>query len=142
LTIDEIHEEVKTFQNHHEESEESKAIDLLVRLPGFLRRLFLTIMMKNPHLVKNLYGTVLVSSIGMFGTGSGWGIPQPNHTLQITLGGLGRKPCVVKNQIEVHEFISVTVSFDHDVVDGAPAARFMQRLKKLVENGSLLNQIT
>jgi pyruvate/2-oxoglutarate dehydrogenase complex dihydrolipoamide acyltransferase (E2) component len=140
MTIDEIHEEVKTFQNHHEESEESKAIDLLVRLPGFLRRLFLTIMMKNPHLVKNLYGTVLVSSIGMFGTGSGWGIPQPNHTLQITLGGLGRKPCVVKNQIEVHEFISVTVSFDHDVVDGAPAARFMQRLKKLVENGSLLNQ--
>jgi len=141
MTIDEIHEEVKIFQTHHQESRESKAIDLFVRLPGFLRRLFLSILMKNPKFVKNLYGTVLVSSIGMFGTGSGWGIPQPNHTLQITLGGLGRKPCVVKNEIEVHEFISVTVSFDHDVVDGAPAARFMQRLKKLVENGSLLNQI-
>lgn len=138
MTIEDIHEEVKTFQNLHQESKESKAIDTFVRLPGLLRRLFLSILMKNPQWVKNLYGTVLVSSIGMFGTGSGWGIPQPNHTLQITLGGLGRKPCVGKNEIEVHEFISVTMSFDHDVVDGAPAARFMQRLKKLVENGSVL----
>jgi pyruvate/2-oxoglutarate dehydrogenase complex dihydrolipoamide acyltransferase (E2) component len=31
--------------------------------------------------------------------------------------------------------MSVTVSFDHDIVDGAPAARFMQNLKKLVECG-------
>jgi hypothetical protein len=142
LNIDEIHEEVKTFQTHHQESEESKAIDLFVRLPGFLRRIFLKILMKNPQLVKKLYGTVIVSSIGMFGTGNGWGIPQPNHTLQITIGGLGRKPCVVKDQIVVHEFISVTVSFDHDVVDGAPAARFLQRLKKLVESGSVLNQFS
>lgn len=139
MSIDEIHELVKNFQTHHQESKESKAIDLFVRLPGLIRRLFLSILMKNPQMVKNLYGTVLVSSIGMFGTGSGWGIPQPNHTLQITLGGLGKKPCVVKNQIEIHEFISVTVSFDHDVVDGAPAARFLHRLKKLVENGSVLN---
>ncbi len=32
--------------------------------------------------------------------------------------------------------MSVTLSFDHDIIDGAPAARFIQRLKKLVECGT------
>jgi len=71
----------------------------------------------------------------MFGTGSGWGIPVPNHSLQLTLGGIGEKPGVVDHRVEVRKYLSVTVSFDHDVIDGAPAARFIHRLKKLVENG-------
>jgi len=110
-------------------------IDRFVLLPGFIRRLFLWVLFKNPQLVKEYYGTVLVSSVGMFGTGSGWGIPVPNHSLQLTLGGIGEKPGVVDHQIEVRKYMSVTVSFDHDVIDGAPAARFMQRMKKLIENG-------
>ena len=60
---------------------------------------------------------------------------MPNHSLQLTLGGIGEKPGVVNHQIEVREYLSVTISFDHDVIDGAPAARFTQRLKKLIENG-------
>ncbi len=71
----------------------------------------------------------------MFGRGSGWGIPVPNHSLQLTLGGTVDKPGVVDHRIEIRKFISVTVSFDHDIIDGAPAARFMERLRKLVENG-------
>jgi pyruvate/2-oxoglutarate dehydrogenase complex dihydrolipoamide acyltransferase (E2) component len=70
----------------------------------------------------------------MFGTGSGWGIPVPNHTLQLTLGGISEKPGVVEHRIEVREYMSVTISFDHDIVDGAPAERFIQRLKDLVES--------
>lgn len=135
-----LQEEIQTFQNGHQNSQESKFIEWFVRLPGILRRFFLWILFKNPQLVKDYYGTVLVSSIGMFGTGSGWGIPVPNHTLQLTLGGIGKKPGVVNGRIEVREYLSVTISFDHDVVDGAPAARFMQRLKKLVENGDGLDE--
>jgi pyruvate/2-oxoglutarate dehydrogenase complex dihydrolipoamide acyltransferase (E2) component len=86
-------------------------------------------------MIKDYYGTVLVSSIGMFGTGGGWGIPVPNHSLQLTLGGIGEKPGVVDHRVEVRKYMSVTVSFDHDVIDGAPAARFIQRLKELVEDG-------
>jgi pyruvate/2-oxoglutarate dehydrogenase complex dihydrolipoamide acyltransferase (E2) component len=51
------------------------------------------------------------------------------------LGGIGEKPGVVDHRIQVRKYLSVTVSFDHDVIDGAPAARFTQRLKNLVENG-------
>jgi len=45
---------------------------------------------------------------------------------------------VVEQRIEVRKYMSVTVSFDHDVIDGAPAARFIHRLKKLVEKGYAL----
>ncbi len=134
-SLRELQEEIRAFQAGHEESRESKFIEWFVRLPGFARRFFLWVLFKNPQLIKDYYGTVLVSSVGMFGAGSGWGIPVPNHSLQLTLGGMGEKPGVANHRIEVREYLSVTVSFDHDVIDGAPAARFTQRLKKLIENG-------
>jgi pyruvate/2-oxoglutarate dehydrogenase complex dihydrolipoamide acyltransferase (E2) component len=77
----------------------------------------------------------MVSSVGMFGTGSGWGIPVSNHTLQLTLGGIANKPGVVADRIEVREYLSITISIDHDMIDGAPAARFTQQLKELIESG-------
>jgi pyruvate/2-oxoglutarate dehydrogenase complex dihydrolipoamide acyltransferase (E2) component len=111
-----------------------------VRLPGFARRAFLWALFKNPQRLKQYYGTVLVTSIGLFGTGGGWGIPVPNHSLQLTLGGIGAKPGVLEGRIEVREYLSVTVSFDHDVIDGAPAARFVQRLKERIESGYGLSE--
>ncbi len=132
-SLAEIHAEIRAFQKGHQESREAKFIDWFVRLPGFVRRLFLRLLFKNPQMIKDYYGTVLVTSIGMFGRGSGWGIPVPNHTLQLTLGGICEKPGVIEHRIEVREYLSVTISFDHDVVDGAPAARFVQQLKELIE---------
>lgn len=130
-----LHDEIRAFQKGHMESRESRLIDWFVRLPAVMRRIALWSLFKSPQLIKDYYGTVLVSSIGMFGTGGGWAIPVPNHTLQITLGGINEKPTVINHQIEPREIMSVTVSFDHDLVDGAPAARFIQRLKEMVESG-------
>ena len=138
-SIREIQDEIDAFQDEHESSREAKFIEWFVRLPTFIRRLFLWFLFKNPRLIKDYYGTVLVTSVGMFGIGSGWGIPVPNHTLQLTLGGVGEKPGVVNHQVEVRQYMSVTVSFDHDIVDGAPATRFIQRLKKLIEHGHGIN---
>jgi pyruvate/2-oxoglutarate dehydrogenase complex dihydrolipoamide acyltransferase (E2) component len=131
----ELQAEIQAFQEGHESSRETKFIEWFVRLPGWIRRSFLWVLFKNPQLIKEYYGTVLVTSVGMFGSGSGWGIPVPNHSLQLTLGGMGEKPGVVNHKVEVREYLSVTISFDHDVIDGAPAARFTQRLKKLIESG-------
>ena len=136
-----LHQEIRAFQSEHQGSPESKFIDWFVRLPAFVRRLFLWALFQNPHRLKEYYGTVLVSSIGMFGAGGGWGIPVPNHSLQITLGGIGERPAVVDHRIVVREFLSVTVSFDHDVIDGAPAARFIQRLKQLIESACGLDAV-
>jgi len=131
----EIHQEIRNFQRTHESSQEAQFIKWFVLLPGFVRRLFFWIFFKNPQLIKEFYGTVLVSSVGMFGEGSGWGIPVPNHTLQLTLGGIASKPVIFEGQLQAREYLSVTVSIDHDIVDGAPAARFTQRLKELLESG-------
>jgi pyruvate/2-oxoglutarate dehydrogenase complex dihydrolipoamide acyltransferase (E2) component len=134
-TFRDIHEEIRTFQAGHAASREAKFIQWFVLLPGFIRRLFLGILFKNPHLMKEMNGTVLMTAVGMFGSGGAWGIPVTNHTIQVTLGGIAEKPGVVDGRIEIREYLSITISLDHDIVDGAPAARFTQRLKELIESG-------
>jgi pyruvate/2-oxoglutarate dehydrogenase complex dihydrolipoamide acyltransferase (E2) component len=133
-TFRDIHEEIRAFQSKHEGSREGNFIGWFVLLPAFIRRLFLGILFKSPHMLKEMNGTVSVTAVGMFGSGAGWAIPVTNHTLQITLGGIAEKPALVNGQIENREYLCVTVSLDHDIVDGAPAARFIQRLKELIEN--------
>ena len=56
-------------------------------------------------------------------------------TIVGTVGGIGEKPVVLDGHAVVLEYLSLTISFDHDIVDGAPAARFTQQLKELIESG-------
>jgi pyruvate/2-oxoglutarate dehydrogenase complex dihydrolipoamide acyltransferase (E2) component len=134
-TFREIHEEIRAFQAGHEVGREGKFIGRFVLLPAFIRRFFLKILFKYPRMLKEMNGTVSLTAVGMFGSGAGWGIPVSNHTLQITLGGIVEKPALINGQVENREYLCMTISFDHDIVDGAPAARFVQRLKELVEGG-------
>ena len=60
---------------------------------------------------------------------------MPLYTLGVTLGGIVQKPALAGDQIKAREFLSVTLSFDHNIVDGAPAARFAQHFKELLETG-------
>lgn len=83
--------------------------------------------------VKNA-GTVGVTAVGMFGRSGGWGLSAPaGHTLCLIVGGIARKPMCVGERVEAREMLSLTVAFDHGVVDGAPAARFVQRLVAGIE---------
>jgi pyruvate/2-oxoglutarate dehydrogenase complex dihydrolipoamide acyltransferase (E2) component len=88
-----------------------------------------------PQVQKRYGGTVGLTAVGMFGKGAGWGIPVEYRALSITLGGLAEKPGVVDGQIAIREYLSMTLSFNHDLIDGAPAARFTERLKELIESG-------
>ncbi len=58
---------------------------------------------------------------------------MPNHSLAVTLGGFARKSGLVDGCIEAREYLSMTLSFDHDIVDGAPVARIAQRFVQLTE---------
>jgi pyruvate/2-oxoglutarate dehydrogenase complex dihydrolipoamide acyltransferase (E2) component len=72
----------------------------------------------------------------MFGKGhSGWGIATTPHSLGLVVGSMSLKPAVVEGRIEPRQILNLTVLFDHDVVDGAPAARFVSRLVELIESG-------
>ena len=134
----------KTFREIHREIRAARVDDMekavvglkLVQfMPIFLFKFFLWMVGRYPQMEKRFRGTVELSSIGMFGKGRGWGIPPPGPTLTIIVGGIGEKPEVVDGQIALREFLSMTISFDHDIIDGAPAARFTQRLKELIEGG-------
>ncbi len=87
-----------------------------------------------PFLSKRLAGTVVVTSVGMFGSGLGWGLPVSPAPLSVTVGGIGPRPVLVDGTLENREHLSLTVSVDHDLVDGALAARFTERLVGLLES--------
>ena len=81
-------------------------------------------------------GTVGITAVGMFGEGQGgWGISTGAHVLDLVVGSTAWKPAVVEGRIEPREILNLTVVFDHDVIDGAPAARFTRRLVELIESG-------
>jgi pyruvate/2-oxoglutarate dehydrogenase complex dihydrolipoamide acyltransferase (E2) component len=42
---------------------------------------------------------------------------------------------VLDGRITIRAYLCLTLSFDHDVIDGAPAARFVSRLRELIESG-------
>ncbi len=134
-TFREIHEEIRATQAKPASSQESQFMRWFLLLPGFVRVLFYRIITRNPHLFREYSSSVLVTAVGMFGQDGGWGIPMANFSLTVTLGGIAEKPGVVDGRIEIREYLSVTLSFDHDIIDGAPAARFTQQFRELVESG-------
>jgi pyruvate dehydrogenase E2 component (dihydrolipoamide acetyltransferase) len=50
------------------------------------------------------------------------------------VGAMVKKPVVVDDQIEIRPMMALTLAFDHRLVDGAPAAKFLQRLKHLIQS--------
>jgi pyruvate/2-oxoglutarate dehydrogenase complex dihydrolipoamide acyltransferase (E2) component len=136
-SVQEIHQEIRQAQYKKvAEAGVFRAIQWYLAIPFFIRRFFFRILDRAPHQMKKNGGTVMVTSIGMFGRGAGWGIPVPSHTLNVTVGGIVTRPCLIDAQLEEREYLCLTVSFDHDIIDGAPAARFIQRFKDLVASGS------
>jgi pyruvate/2-oxoglutarate dehydrogenase complex dihydrolipoamide acyltransferase (E2) component len=141
-TYREIHQEIRSVQSNQvpASAESASWFRSAMLLPWPLSRLFsaLTrmVMGRDPTMVTSMAGTVGISAVGMFGEGqSGWGISAGTHVLDLIVGSVVWKPAVVEGQIEPREILNLTVIFDHDVIDGAPAARFVRRLVALIESG-------
>ncbi len=139
-TFWEIHREIRAAQEEKvDTTAKFKALQGAASLPTFMIvfiwRLAGWLIMRYPRLQKKYGGTVGITAVGMFAKGGGWGIPTAAHTLDITLGGIGEKAVRVDGQLEFREYLSMTISMDHDIIDGAPATRFALRLKELIESG-------
>jgi len=137
-TVREIHQEIRAAQvNVVEQAWEGLRDFGWLPLVVFrvLWPLFWWLKGRSPRVQKKYGGTVGVSAVGMFGKGGGWGIPVDDHTLDLTLGGIAEKPGVIDGQIAIREYLCITLSFNHELSDGAPAARFTERLKELIESG-------
>ena len=97
---------------------------------------------RDPTISVAMGGTVALTSVGLFGGDhSGWGISPTPEPLGLVVGGIAWKPAVVEERIEPREILNLTVSFDHNIVDGGPATRFVKRLVDLIESGYGLDEM-
>jgi hypothetical protein len=111
-----------------------KGSRLFLRMPGFLRRLAFRTLLGSPRFAKQHTGTMLVTAVGMFGGGVGWGFSSPGiHNLSIVIGGISTQALAMPNESGPREMLCLTVSANHETIDGAPLARFVGRLKELIE---------
>jgi pyruvate/2-oxoglutarate dehydrogenase complex dihydrolipoamide acyltransferase (E2) component len=79
-------------------------------------------------------GTVQVTAVGMFAGGSGFAIAPPTIcSLVVVVGGLSRRPRADGDRVVIRDVLDLTVTIDHNVVDGAPAARFGADLRRRME---------
>ena len=139
----EISDEIRAVQADAVQSDQQKWLaGWAARLPRIVRNMFYRVLLNNPHRFKRYAGTAIVTAVGMFGRGGGWGLGfLPMHTLGLTVGGIVERPAFVDDAVSAREFLSVTISFDHDVVDGAPAARFVDHFRRLIEEAACLTGV-
>ncbi len=139
--VGDISEEIRAVQRDPRPAGElGRAMALGLRLPRFVRLPCMRSLRLNPVWLKRLASTTMVSSIGMFGQRTLCGIPLlPLHTLGLLVGGVAEKPMAYQGTVALRECLHATLSFDHDVVDGAPAARFTRSFAELIETASVLD---
>lgn len=124
-----------------DESEVFKSIKTYLAIPAFIRRLAFRLLDRSPKLMKQKAGTIMLTSANAGSSGMLWGLPVASHTLNITIGGITKKAVKKDESIVEQEFLCLTVSVDHDIVDGAPAARFIRTFLKLIESYFKVNEI-
>ena len=133
-----IHDEIRNAQKHGEDQLGGLSGVTWVRfIPSFLFRIFIRIASKSIYMMER-FGTVGVTAVGMYGSKNQalWLVPLVGGaTVAVAVGGIVERPCVNNGQLETHEHLCLTVTFNHDIVDGAPAARFLKRFSELLMNG-------
>ena len=67
-----------------------------------------------------------------------WLVPLSASTVALSVGGIVERPTATDQGIRGVEHLCLTASFDHDIIDGAPAARFTSRLVEIIASGALL----
>lgn len=83
-------------------------------------------------------GTFTVSNLGIYDIEVFTPIINPPECAILGVGKIIRKPWVVRDQVEVRPIATLSLSFDHRIIDGATAARFLQKIKETLERPQTL----
>jgi len=83
-------------------------------------------------------GTFTITNLGMYGVDVFTPIINPPETAILGVGRVAEKPIVVQGQAVVRPVMQLSLTFDHRVVDGAPAAEFLQKVKQKLESPDAL----
>jgi pyruvate dehydrogenase E2 component (dihydrolipoamide acetyltransferase) len=79
-------------------------------------------------------GCFTVSNLGAFGIDAFTPIINPPECAVLGVGRIAKRPAVVGDAVVPRDQVTLNLTFDHRIVDGAPAARFLQALGQAVEN--------
>jgi pyruvate/2-oxoglutarate dehydrogenase complex dihydrolipoamide acyltransferase (E2) component len=139
LSIRRIHDEIRRAQADTGNDLGNLSDSAWIRfIPSFLFRVFIRLADKNIRMASK-YGKIAVSSPGMYSASSTWFIPHGTATVFLVIGSRrGENVLNDEGTPERREFLNVTASFDHEIIDGAPAARFMARFEEILSQGELL----
>ena len=88
-------------------------------------------------------GTFTVSSLGMFDLDDFVAIINPPESAILAVGKIAKTPVVVTNaegedEVAIKSMCALCLSYDHRIIDGAEAAKFLQKLKNYLQNPVLL----
>ena len=83
-------------------------------------------------------GTFTITSLGPMDVDAFTPVLNPPEAAILGIGRIQPKPVVVENEVTVRQMLTLSLTFDHRLNDGAPAARFLQRIKQLIEHPYLL----
>jgi len=81
-------------------------------------------------------GTFTITNLGMYGVDVFTPIINPPETAILGVGRIVEKPVVVNGEIKIKPIMILSLSYDHRVIDGAPAAQFLKTIKELLETFS------
>jgi len=140
-TCREVNDELRAAQRHAGQRLGSASGTEWVRfIPSFLLRTFIRLASRNVGMQKR-FGPVGVTAVGMFGAGPLWLLPLTSATVTVAVGAIVKRPALVDGELAEREHLCLTVSFDHDIVDGAPAARFTSRFAESLSSGDELRDV-
>ncbi len=83
-------------------------------------------------------GTFTISNLGMFRVESFTAVLNPPQAAIVAVGATEEKPVALDGAVAVRPMLTLTATFDHRAVDGAPAAEFLQTAKELLEEPGLM----
>ena len=109
-------------------------------IPAFLLRTFIHLASRNIAMQKR-FGVAAVTAVGMFGSGPMWLVPLTAATVTVAVGAIERRVALVDGELQEREHLCLTVSFNHDIIDGAPGARFTSHFKQLLSQGDELRTL-
>ena len=115
-----------------------RAAPTVTRIPGTVQAMYAV--MARSVTARQRIGTVAVTAVGMFAGGGGFGItPLTLMSLEVIVGGMSQRPRVVDGQVTIRDVLDLTLAIDHNVVDGAPAARFAAEFRELLESAAVIS---
>ncbi|PKO00596.1 MAG: dehydrogenase [Chloroflexi bacterium HGW-Chloroflexi-4] len=144
-TYEEIQKEIETAKQQKVENEtdyvlgQKSSLSLMkvyTSLPQWLRLVLMRILVLNhPKRTKQNMGSVMITTVGMVGHTHGWIIPYSMHPVCLALGSINEQPVIKKGEIKKAHILHLAILVDHDVIDGIPAAVFVDDLVRKMEKG-------